>query len=103
MGIGIWSMHFVGMLGFSLPVPVSYYWPTVLLFFILAVLAATLALYEVSRERMGGAQLLRSKMATSAATKPPGTRLVLVNCVLASVRSASPFRRRTAAGIGRTM
>jgi NO-binding membrane sensor protein with MHYT domain len=33
MGIGIWSMHFVGMLGFSLPVPMSYYWPTVLLFF----------------------------------------------------------------------
>lgn len=62
MGIGICSMHFVGMLDFSLPVPVSYYWPTVLLFFILAVLAATLALYEVSRERMGGAQLLRSKM-----------------------------------------
>jgi NO-binding membrane sensor protein with MHYT domain len=55
MGIGIWSMHFVGMLGFSLSVPVSYYCPTVLLFFILAVLAATLALYEVSRERMGGA------------------------------------------------
>ena len=85
------------------PVPVSYYWPTVLLFVILAVLAATLALYEVSRERMGGGQLLRSKMATSAATKPSGTRLVLVNCVLASVRSASPIRRRTAAGIGRTM
>ena len=29
MGFGIWSMHFVGMLAFSLPVPVSYNWPTV--------------------------------------------------------------------------
>src|SRR4029077_12298547 len=30
MGIGIWSMHYVGMLPFHLPVPVSYYWPAVL-------------------------------------------------------------------------
>lgn len=31
MGIGIWSMHFIGMLAFSLPVPIRYDWPTVLL------------------------------------------------------------------------
>ena len=37
MGIGIWSMHFTGMLAFSLPVPVSYYWPTVLLSYVVAV------------------------------------------------------------------
>ena len=24
MGIGIWSMHFIGMLAFSLPVPITY-------------------------------------------------------------------------------
>src|SRR5687767_15416227 len=24
MGAGIWSMHFIGMLAFSLPIPVSY-------------------------------------------------------------------------------
>jgi NO-binding membrane sensor protein with MHYT domain len=24
MGIGIWSMHFIGMLAFQLPVPVAY-------------------------------------------------------------------------------
>src|SRR5256885_3789832 len=29
MGIGIWSMHYIGMLAFSLPVPVLYDWPTV--------------------------------------------------------------------------
>src|SRR5882724_11508919 len=44
MGIGIWSMHFTGMLAFSLPVPVSYYWPTVLLSYVAAALAAALAL-----------------------------------------------------------
>src|SRR5205085_2548377 len=27
MGLGIWSMHYVGMLAFSLPVPVEYDWP----------------------------------------------------------------------------
>ena len=31
MGLGIWSMHYIGMLAFSLPVPVSYDWPTVML------------------------------------------------------------------------
>ena len=29
MGFGIWSMHYVGMLAFSLPVPILYDWPTV--------------------------------------------------------------------------
>ncbi len=31
MGIGIWSMHYVGMLAFHVPIPVLYDWPTVLL------------------------------------------------------------------------
>src|ERR1035438_278263 len=30
MGLGIWSMHYVGMLAYSLPVVVLYDWPTVL-------------------------------------------------------------------------
>jgi NO-binding membrane sensor protein with MHYT domain len=30
MGVGIWSMHFTAMLAFRLPVPVRYYWPSVL-------------------------------------------------------------------------
>src|SRR6202041_144981 len=31
MGIGIWSLHYIGMLAFSLPVSIQYDWPTVLL------------------------------------------------------------------------
>ncbi len=31
MGTGIWSMHYIGMLAFILPIPVAYHWPTVLL------------------------------------------------------------------------
>ena len=29
MGTGIWSMHFIGMLAFTLPIPVAYHIPTV--------------------------------------------------------------------------
>ena len=54
--IGIWSLHFTAMLALSLPVPVSYRWPTVLLSFVAAVLASLLALYLVSRRKMSSAR-----------------------------------------------
>jgi two-component system sensor histidine kinase/response regulator len=53
MGIGIWAMHYVGMLAFRLPVAVEYDWPTVLLSLLAAILASAIALFVVSRERMG--------------------------------------------------
>src|ERR1700734_2249924 len=40
MGIGIWSMHYVGMLAFRLPVPVEYDWPTILLSLLAAIFAS---------------------------------------------------------------
>src|SRR5437870_13380405 len=49
MGIGIWSMHYIGMLAFSLPVPVLYDWPTVLLSLLAAIVASAVALFVVSR------------------------------------------------------
>jgi two-component system, sensor histidine kinase and response regulator len=52
MGIGIWSMHYIGMLAFSLPVRILYDWPTVLLSFLAAVFASGVALFVVSRHRM---------------------------------------------------
>ena len=52
MGTGIWSMHYIGMLAFILPVPVAYHWPTVLLSLFAAILASVIALYVVSRQRM---------------------------------------------------
>src|SRR5246500_4959605 len=52
-GTGIWSMHYIGMLAFILPIPVAYHWPTVLLSLFAAILASAIALYMVSRERMG--------------------------------------------------
>ena len=53
MGIGIWEMHFKGVLAFQLPLPVVYPWPTVLAAFAVSVLASTVALYLVSRPTMG--------------------------------------------------
>jgi two-component system sensor histidine kinase/response regulator len=53
MGIGIWAMHYVGMLAFRLPVAVEYDWPTVLLSLLAAILASAIALFVVSREKMG--------------------------------------------------
>ena len=52
MGTGIWSMHYMGMLAFILPVPVAYHWPTVLLSLSAAILASAIALYVVSRRSM---------------------------------------------------
>ena len=58
MGIGIWAMHYVGMLAFLLPVPVEYDWPTVLLSLLAAVGASGIALFVASRTRMGPVRAL---------------------------------------------
>jgi two-component system, sensor histidine kinase and response regulator len=56
MGLGIWSMHFKGMLAFHLPVTVKYHWPTVLVSLVAAVLASAIALYVASRQKMGAVE-----------------------------------------------
>src|SRR2546425_2376574 len=56
MGTGIWSMHYIGMLAFILPIPVAYHWPTVLLSLLAAILASVIALYVVSRQKMGASR-----------------------------------------------
>jgi diguanylate cyclase (GGDEF)-like protein/PAS domain S-box-containing protein len=53
MGLGIWAMHYIGMLAFSLPVPVLYHYPTVAVSLLAAIAASAVALFTVSRERMG--------------------------------------------------
>jgi NO-binding membrane sensor protein with MHYT domain/signal transduction histidine kinase len=52
MGFGIWSMHYMGMLAFRLPVSVQYDWPTVVLSLIAAIVASAVALVVVSRPKM---------------------------------------------------
>ena len=58
MGIGIWAMHFKGMLAFHLPVPVAYHWPTVLASLLVAVFASAVALLVASGRNMGRTEAL---------------------------------------------
>ncbi|MFC5863273.1 response regulator [Acidicapsa dinghuensis] len=52
LGLGIWSMHYIGMEAFLLPVPVLYDVPTVFLSMFAAVAASGIALFIVSRSKM---------------------------------------------------
>ena len=52
MGSGIWSMHFTGMLAFSLPIPVGYDVPLVGLSLFAAIVASGIALSVVSRRNL---------------------------------------------------
>jgi methyl-accepting chemotaxis protein PixJ len=58
MGIGIWSMHFVGMLAFSLPLLITYDMATVLLSIIPAIIASAGALFLGARPTLRLWQLI---------------------------------------------
>jgi PAS domain S-box-containing protein len=70
MGLGIWSMHYIGMLAFLLPVPVFYDWPTVVVSLFAAIFASGVALFVVSRHKMewghalAGSAIMGSGIAT---------------------------------------
>jgi NO-binding membrane sensor protein with MHYT domain/signal transduction histidine kinase len=66
MGTGIWSMHYIGMLAFILPIPVAYHWPTVLLSLFAAILASVVALGVVSRQKMGWLRALAGSVLMGA-------------------------------------
>ena len=51
MGLGIWSMHYIGMLAFDLPVTVYYHMPTVLVSLLAAMFASGEALLVASRPK----------------------------------------------------
>jgi len=53
LGLGIWSMHYIGMLAYRLPVPVLYDWPTVVVSLVAAMFASGIALMVASRIEMG--------------------------------------------------
>lgn len=70
MGIGIWSMHFIAMLAFKLPIPLAYDVPLTLVSMLAAVLVSGLALFVVRRPAMAkkdiatGAALMGAGIAT---------------------------------------
>ena len=66
MGTGIWSMHYIGMLAFILPIPLAYHWPTVLMSLLAAILASVVALGVVSRPKMGAFRALAGSVLMGA-------------------------------------
>jgi PAS domain S-box-containing protein len=83
MGFAIWSMHYVGMLAFVLPVPVLYHVPTVVLSLVAAVAGAAIALYIVSKETM-------RRVDTATAAVCLGGAIVSMHYIgMAAMRSAA--------------
>ncbi|MGB5956124.1 putative bifunctional diguanylate cyclase/phosphodiesterase [Pseudomonas sp.] len=57
MGIGVWSMHFIGMLAFSLPIALGYDLALTAFSLLIAVLSSGFALWLVSQPRLPWLQL----------------------------------------------
>src|SRR5579859_6523458 len=66
MGIGIWSMHFIGMLAFSLPIPLAYDVSTTLLSLAVAIGTSGFALAITSGQRLTMLRLGCSAVAMGA-------------------------------------
>ncbi len=52
MGLGIWSMHFIGMLAFNLPIPIGYDLALTLYSLVVSIGASAYALWLVSRPQL---------------------------------------------------
>jgi diguanylate cyclase (GGDEF)-like protein/PAS domain S-box-containing protein len=63
MGLGIWAMHYLGMLAFSMPIPVLYDLPTVGLSLLAAIVASGVALHILSRRVLGWPQQVLGSLA----------------------------------------
>ena len=66
LGTGIWAMHFIGMLAFSLPISISYDISLTLLSLLIAMLASRWALYTVSCDRLSYRRLIMAGMVMGA-------------------------------------
>jgi diguanylate cyclase (GGDEF)-like protein/PAS domain S-box-containing protein len=60
MGTGIWSMHFIGMLSFHLPIQVAFDLPITLLSLIIAIVASVIALFFLRQAQLGIRNLIIS-------------------------------------------
>ena len=60
LGVGIWCMHFVGMLSFSLPIPLGYDLSITLLSLVIAVVVSFFALRLMSTETLSAKRLALS-------------------------------------------
>jgi diguanylate cyclase (GGDEF)-like protein len=58
MGTGIWSMHFIGMLAFSLPIPLGYDFAITACSLIIAMIVSYFALVQVARPTLSARRLV---------------------------------------------
>lgn len=58
LGLGIWSMHFVGMLAFRLPIPLGYDLTLTILSLLVAVAASAFALWMICQNEMSARRLV---------------------------------------------
>ncbi len=66
-GLGTWSMHYTGMLSFSLPVPVLYDWPTVVISFLPAAGSGAVPLHYTGH----GGDAIRGDVPLFSSTRRP--------------------------------
>lgn len=63
LGTAVWSMHYIGMLAFRLPVQVRYDVPLVLISMVAAIAAAGIALIFISKEALSSKELTAGSVA----------------------------------------
>lgn len=66
MGTGIWSMHFIAMLAYQLPIQMGYDVRITLLSMLLAILASGFALFTINRDSLSRRRLLVSGVVMGA-------------------------------------
>jgi len=74
MGTGIWAMHFVGMLSFTLPIAVGYTIKLTFVSWLAAVAVSMVALWVASRGSLSPSRRARSPPRRSTARCPGGSR-----------------------------
>jgi len=60
LGTGIWSMHFIGMLALSMPIPLGYDFPLTLISLVIAIAVSLLVLYTVTGTHLSATRLINS-------------------------------------------
>jgi diguanylate cyclase (GGDEF)-like protein len=66
LGTGIWSMHFVGMLGFSLPIDIGFTGTLTLASWVAAIAASSIALWMASQANYGVQRIAIASLAMGA-------------------------------------
>ena len=72
MGMGIWAMHFIGMLAFKLPIAITYHLGVTLASILPAVAASCVVLWMLEMHQTGGPQIKGWRLAAAGAVQAGG-------------------------------